>query len=457
MQSHDFVKSHQKELTHMSHEVIETIKLSKEFCDFWGRVKALALDNLDLTVQQGEIFGLLGPNGSGKTTTIKLLLGLLFPSRGSIKIFGHSPRHVGNKQRIGFLPEESYLYPYHNAEEALFFYGRLFGLSREVCYKRVEELLQMVGLFKIRKRPIKEYSKGMARRIGLAQALINDPELVFLDEPTSGLDPIATREVKDLILQLKKHGKTVVLSSHLLADVEDICDRIAILYGGKIRAHGLVNDLLSKPSATQITMENLPPAMRNQLAQWLSQNNIRQVAFSTPKERLETFFLRVVEDARQQQVVTSGAEAGKTLETFFSDATAAAPKNEVIAQLLKPGKPVVENPPSVVATPPVMSPVPTPPVMPAMPAPTSTAASPTMPPTTPAPTVNESGKRTAAVLSKLVVTPSVVEPEPTRIAAAAPDAGNKNENPEKAPTESVKGRGFIDKLLRAGGQKKEQP
>jgi ABC-2 type transport system ATP-binding protein len=412
-----------------SNAVIETTKLSKEFRDFWGRVKAKALDNLELTVQQGEIFGLLGPNGSGKTTTIKLLLGLLFPSGGTIKVFGNSPRHVANKQRIGFLPEESYLYPYHNAEEALFFYGRLFGLSREICHKRVEELLEMVGLFKIRKRPIKEYSKGMARRIGLAQALINDPELVFLDEPTSGLDPIATHEVKDLILQLKKHGKTIVLSSHLLADVEDICDRIAILYGGKIQAQGVVGDLLSKPSATQITLENLPQPLRQQLVSWFGQNNIRQVSFSTPRERLETFFLRVVEAARQRQVVTSGAEAGKSLETFFSDAPVApatTPKHEIIAQLLKTDHPAV----------------------------TSAPAQPEqMPRASPQPAAENIGQIPApvklAILDKLVVNKhGETTPE---INVSLPD---KDKAREAEKSHAVKG--LLDKLLRPGGQKKEQ-
>ena len=215
-------------------KIIETVNLCKEFRDFWGRVKAKALDNLNLEIQPGEIFGLLGPNGSGKSTTIKLLLGLLFPTKGVVRIFGASARHVRNKKRIGFLPEESYLYPYQNAEEALYFYGRLFGFSREVCKKRVDDLLDMVGLTKVRKRPIKEYSKGMARRIGIAQALINDPELIILDEPTTGLDPIGTREVKDIVLQLKEHGKTVLLCSHLLADVESICDKIAICMEEKL-------------------------------------------------------------------------------------------------------------------------------------------------------------------------------------------------------------------------------
>lgn len=317
--------------------VIVTKKLSKEYKDFWGRLKAKALSDLDLTIHNGEIFGLLGPNGSGKTTTMKLLLGLLFPSAGTIDIFGSSPRNVRNKQRIGFLPEESYLYPYQNAEEALFFYGRLFGLSREVCYKRVDNLLDMVGLNRARKRPIKEYSKGMARRIGIAQALINDPELIFLDEPTTGLDPVGTREVKDIIMQLKERGKTVFVCSHLLADVEDICDRIAILYGGKIRSAGTVSELLSKPSVTQISIKNCSPEMRNLFLEWMAQKGITDVSCFTPKERLETFFLRVVEEARSSKVSTSGAEAGKSYAQFFSEKNqdSQAKQKQIIAKLLR--------------------------------------------------------------------------------------------------------------------------
>ncbi len=298
-------------------EIIETINLTKNFRDFWGRIKARALDNLNLTVYRGEIFGLLGPNGSGKTTAIKLMLGLLFPSKGKIRILGKSPRYVGNKKYIGFLPEETYLYPYQNAEEALYFYGRLFGLPRHICAKRVDDLLEMVGLTKARKRPLKEYSKGMARRIGIAQALINDPELIFLDEPTTGLDPIGTREIKDLILQLKNHGKTVLLCSHLLADVEDICDRISILYGGKIRSQGTVAELLSKKSDTQLTFHNLSEQMLKELQLWLRQKDLKPT-FSKPQEKLETFFLHIVEQARQEQQPTAGAEAGKTIADFFT-------------------------------------------------------------------------------------------------------------------------------------------
>jgi ABC-2 type transport system ATP-binding protein len=223
--------------------VVSVRGLTKVFKDFWGRPKARAVDNVDFEVRRGEVFGLLGPNGSGKSTTVKLLLGLLYPTKGHIEVFGHSPRHVATKSRIGYLPEESYLYRYLNSHETLDFFGNLFRLPRKDRRDRAEQLLEMVGLSQTRMRAVGEFSKGMQRRIGLAQALINDPDLVILDEPTSGLDPIGCREVKDVILALARRGKTVILSSHLLSDVEDVCDRVVIYYGGKVQALGTLKEL----------------------------------------------------------------------------------------------------------------------------------------------------------------------------------------------------------------------
>src|SRR6516225_6266538 len=238
--------------------IISVRGLTKIFKDFWGRPKARAVDNVDFEVRRGEVFGLLGPNGSGKSTTVKLLLGLLYPTKGHIEVFGHSPRHVPTKSRIGYLPEESYLYRYLNSRETLDFFGNLFHLPKDERKNRTEQLLDMVGLSQAHLRAVGEFSKGMQRRIGLAQALINDPDLVILDEPTSGLDPIGCREVKDLILALARRGKTVILSSHLLADVEDVCDRVVILYGGRIQAMGTLRELLAKPDAVRITAPLLP-------------------------------------------------------------------------------------------------------------------------------------------------------------------------------------------------------
>ena len=233
--------------------------LTKVFKDFWGRPKALAVDNVDFEVRRGEVFGLLGPNGSGKSTTVKMLLGLLYPTRGHIEVFGHSPRHVKTKAKIGYLPEESYLYRFLDSHETLNFFGNLFDLPPDKRKKRTEELLEMVGLSQVRTRVVGEFSKGMQRRIGLAQALINDPDLVILDEPTAGMDPIGCREVKDLILTMASRGKTVILSSHLLSDVEDVCDRVVIYYGGRIQAMGTLKELLAKPNAIRITT---PPLSR---------------------------------------------------------------------------------------------------------------------------------------------------------------------------------------------------
>lgn len=329
-------------------KVVETTALSKGFRDFWGRTKVLALDKLELTIYRGEIFGLLGPNGSGKTTTLKLLLGLLFPTKGKIKILGRSPQDVANKKAIGFLPEESYLYPYQNAEESLFFYGRLFGLPRDICAKRVKDLLEMVGLTKARTRLLKEYSKGMARRIGIAQALIGDPDLIFLDEPTTGLDPIGTKEIKDLISHLKQCGKTIVLSSHLLADVEDICDRIAILYGGRLLAQGTVAELLTQANTTQIAVQNMKDTQRQELASWLKSKQIN-ASIEQPREKLETFFLRVIQQARSQQVPTSGAEAGSLAASFFQPQPNIPTPNAIIQELLSPQ---TSNLPTAESTPP---------------------------------------------------------------------------------------------------------
>src|SRR5579863_9368152 len=224
--------------------VVETRNLTKIYRDFWGRQKKTALRALNLQIFRGEIFGLLGPNGSGKTTTIKLLLGLLFPSDGDALVFDEPATNVRKNERIGYLPEESYLYRFLNAEETLDFYGRLFNMPADVRRRRAQELIEMVGLSADKKRILKEYSKGMRQRIGLAQALINDPELVILDEPTSGLDPLGTRWMKDLIVELRDKGKTILMCSHRLEDVQNICDRIAILNEGELQELGSVAKLL---------------------------------------------------------------------------------------------------------------------------------------------------------------------------------------------------------------------
>jgi ABC-2 type transport system ATP-binding protein len=277
--------------------VIETRALSKVYKDFWGRDKVRALKALDLEVQQGEVFGLLGPNGSGKTTTIKLLLGLLFPTDGQALVFGKDATDVSKNQRLGYLPEESYLYRFLNAEETLDFYGRLFDIPHDQLKGRIDSLIKMVGLDRARKRQLKEYSKGMTRRIGLAQALINEPELILLDEPTSGLDPIGTREMKDMILRLKDEGKTIVMCSHLLADVQDVCDRIAILHQGELKELGRVDSLLTVADVTQIRATRLSDECQNEIRQVIQRHQGEVISVEHPTTTLEELFLSIVRDS----------------------------------------------------------------------------------------------------------------------------------------------------------------
>ncbi len=291
--------------------VISVQGLTKVFKDFWGRPKAKAVNNVDFEIKRGEVFGLLGPNGSGKSTTIKMLLGLLYPTRGHIEVFGHSPRHVATKSRIGYLPEESYLYRYLNSQETLDFFGNLFNLNSVERRKRADQLIEMVGLNNARNRQVGEFSKGMQRRIGLAQALINDPDLVILDEPTAGLDPIGCREIKDLIVALAKRGKTVILSSHLLSDVEDVCDRVVIYYGGRIQAKGTLQELLTTPDVTRITTPVLSIETMSRVLE-IIRSEVREetVSVDNPTQNLESYFLGVVERARSEETTTSGALAG---------------------------------------------------------------------------------------------------------------------------------------------------
>lgn len=277
--------------------VIETRNLTKVYRDFWGRQKVRALKALDLEVRRGEIFGLLGPNGSGKSTTIKLILGLLFPTSGRALVFGKDATNVAKNERIGYLPEESYLYKFLNAEETLDFYGRLFDMPARVRRERIEALIDMVELGWAKRRQLREYSKGMTRRIGLAQALINDPELILLDEPTTGLDPIGTRDMKDLILKLKDEGKTVVMCSHLLADVQDVCDRIAILHQGELKELGRVDGLLKVRDVTQIQAKGLSDEAKQEIREIIEKHKAECVSIENPTSTLEELFLRIVRES----------------------------------------------------------------------------------------------------------------------------------------------------------------
>lgn len=301
--------------------IVELVGVTKIFKDFWGRPKVRAVQDISLNIKKGEIFGLLGPNGSGKSTTIKMMLGLLNTTEGKIALFGQSPRSAENKKRIGFLPEESYLYSFLTAEETLNFFGGLYGLTRSERKRRTQELIKMVGLDVAKKRRVGEYSKGMARRIGLAQSLIGDPELIILDEPTTGLDPIGVREIKDLILDLKNRGKTILLSSHLLSDVQDICDRVCILYGGKISSMGSLDELLTKKDNLTFEFSGVDKKLHAELVEWLKNKKVSYKE-SNPTEGLEEYFLRIVNDWNKEY--TDGASKGSTTPEFLSGGENAA-------------------------------------------------------------------------------------------------------------------------------------
>ena len=330
-----------------SESILQVEQVTKVFRDFWHRPKVTAVRDLSFEVKRGEVFGLLGPNGSGKSTTIKMLLGLLHPNRGRIRVLGRSPREVKAKARVGYLPEESYLYPYLTSEETLDFYGRLFDLNRTERRQRIEQLLEMIGLQHARRRTVGEFSKGMARRIGLAQALINDPDLVILDEPTSGLDPLGCRQMKDLILNLARRGKTVLMSSHLLADVEDVCDRIIILYNGRIQAAGPVRELLEERGQTRVLLPaELPPETLQRVLSGLREALGQEPELDHPRKDLEQFFLDVVAKARAAASENTGAAAGHSVATYLAAPapTPASPApaankeqvNQALASLVRP-------------------------------------------------------------------------------------------------------------------------
>ncbi len=329
--------------------VIQAVGLTKVFRDFWRRARVRAVGDLDFEVQSGEIFGLLGPNGSGKSTTIKMLLGLLHPTRGRVSVFGRPPDDVRTKSRIGYLPEESYLYRFLNARETLDYYGRLFQLERSERRRRTEELLEMVGLRSAARRPVGEYSKGMARRIGLAQALINDPDLLILDEPTSGLDPVGSKLVKDIILRLGSlYRKTILLSSHLLADVEEVCTRVTILYGGRVQKTGSLDEILAQRHRTQLVVDALAPETLRAVQDLLERLEGKTAEVSVPKDRLEALFLRIVQEASARRLETTGSVAAGEIAGFLGGTPEA---RQVLEEL-------VRTEPVQAAAPPAAAPAP---------------------------------------------------------------------------------------------------
>lgn len=275
-------------------EVISIRGLRKTFRDFWRRPAVEAVKGIDLSVSEGEVYGFLGPNGSGKSTTVKMILGLLRPTAGEIRVLGEPPGSVKAKARIGYLPEVSRLHPFLTPRETLRYYAALFGMGRREAGRRAEQLLEMVGLTEAADRAVGGFSKGMARRVGLAQALVNAPRLLILDEPTSGLDPIGTRGVKDCVRLLARAGVTVLMTSHLLADVEDVCGRVAILDRGVLRAEGAIAGLLRQPDAVRFRVDGLGDAEAAALRGELERLAGRPVSQDYPAMSLEAYFLQAV-------------------------------------------------------------------------------------------------------------------------------------------------------------------
>jgi ABC-2 type transport system ATP-binding protein len=294
-------------------DAITTEGLTKRFVRFHfkRRQEVLALDHLDLRVEKGAVFGILGPNGSGKSTTMKLILGLIRPTAGRAFIFGKPCDKIESRLHVGFLPENPYFYPFLSGEETLWFYGKISGLSKTDLVRRVPELLDLVGLTEAKDRALAGYSKGMLQRIGLAQALVHDPELLLLDEPTAGVDPIGSREIRDLILHLKSRGKTVLLSSHLLEQVQDVCDRVCILHRGRKVLDGKLAEMISDQDRLNVVIEGWPDASHQELRAFIEQRGGRVVSLGHPQTTLESLFLNTVKDREMSAVSNPTSETKK--------------------------------------------------------------------------------------------------------------------------------------------------
>jgi ABC-2 type transport system ATP-binding protein len=275
----------------MSNTAVSVRGLTKLYHIPFRQRSVQAVRNLDLDVEAGQVYGLLGPNGSGKSTTLKIILGLVAPTRGETKIFGRDSSDVASRETVGFLPENPYFYKYLTAEETLRFFGRLSGLHGKSLGQRISELLNVVGLTEARDRRLATYSKGMLQRIGLAQALIHDPKLLVLDEPTAGVDPAGSRAIRDFILDLKRKGITVLLSSHLLAQAQEICDRVGILADGVLVREGAVGDLISRRNQTELVIENASEKLLSEMEKLAAQEGARVIEQRTSTTTLEQLFL----------------------------------------------------------------------------------------------------------------------------------------------------------------------
>ena len=261
------------------------------------RRQVVALRGLSLDIPAGTVYGLLGPNGSGKSTTLKILLGLVNATSGTSEIFGVPSERVASRTDVGFLPENPYFYKFLTGEETISFYGKLCGLGGKALRARVTELLDLVGLSEAGERRISGYSKGMLQRIGLAQAMVHDPRLLILDEPTAGVDPAGSRQIRDLILQLKARGKTILLTSHLLEQVQEVCDRVGILAKGHLVREGSLDILTGVTGQTEYIIENAGPELQEEIAKLTASRGARLVSARQPQLDLETVFLQATEAA----------------------------------------------------------------------------------------------------------------------------------------------------------------
>ncbi|MDB4419041.1 ABC transporter ATP-binding protein [bacterium] len=272
---------------------VEVKGLVKEFQTSFRGPKLRAVDDVSLTIEPGEVYGLIGPNGSGKSTTMKALLGLLKPTQGRCSIFGKDSLKVDSRNDVGFLPENPYFYKHLSGAETIKFYGKLCGMRGAKLKRRVDEMLELVGLEDARNRRLKGYSKGMLQRIGLAQALVQDPRLVILDEPTAGVDPVGSREIRDLILELKNRGITVFLCSHLLEQVQEVCDKVGIINGGKMVREGRLDDLISVQSRTEMVLENASPELLDHIRTLVDvTHGVDLISEGHPRTTLESLFLK---------------------------------------------------------------------------------------------------------------------------------------------------------------------
>jgi ABC-2 type transport system ATP-binding protein len=283
----------------MNEPAVAVAGLTNFFPVPFRRQSIVAVRDLDLRVKPGEVYGLLGPNGSGKSTTLKIVLGLVSPTRGRTEIFGRSSRLVESREAVGFLPENPYFYEFLTGTETLRFFGQLCGLSGASLRKRVDEMLELVGLTDARDRRLRGYSKGMLQRIGLAQALINEPRLVVLDEPTAGVDPAGSRQIRDLIVDLRRRGITILLSSHLLAQVQEVCDRVGILADGALVREGRLEELIAIENQTELVLENASDKLVNEIEALTTNSGAKLVARRRSTTTLERLFLDATTKANE--------------------------------------------------------------------------------------------------------------------------------------------------------------